>query len=426
MNTSESRRYSWEAQSAPEGESKGRLISQVFLLGATKIVTFLSLYMYSDFLSDNILAEFVYLQALVVGIVALMSLQLPAACFRFSIEPKYLSVSKRIVSLSNYFLVPLVLCAVVGLKYGYTTTLNAIMISIVHVAGLIRLETLRAIDLSSVYYKIQLLQVVLSVSLMLIFLELGGPISLFILMFVSVEIVVWCLVFILCGHYVNKSPSVRSQPFSAWNKRTLAPFISYGLALVPTAISWWVITQAPLIIARQELTSSEVSMYAISNRIPGIITLLSFLILSVVSRSLALKYELNPLGFRSFFSRCFAIWTFFFIVLSALAIFANSYVLGYWYPQYLPSAQVQVFQVLNALLLALFSFVGFIYVATKKVLLSSISAFIAAAFGFGGSYYFVTADGLFGIIYGMTIGISFGLLLRLVSLWRISFEKSDN
>lgn len=406
-------------------ESKSRLFFQFCLLGITKVLTFLSLYAYAGFLSEDVLSEFVYLQALVIGIVALISLQIPAACFRFSIEEKYLKVSRVIASNSRYLILLLFFFVLSTPFFKYNILLMALMISLIQIASFIKLEILRSVDSSSIYYKIQLAQVTFSISLAFIYLIYANSYIYFVAVYTCIEIFVWLFVYIFSGMNLKTFGFMHKQKGDSVSWSEVSRFLYYGLSAMPAAISWWVLTQGVVLVARQKLTSADVATYAIANRMPSMIFLFALILLSVLSRNLTMEYESNPIEFKKIFTRYFAIWIALFVVISLIVVIINNLVLERWYPQYLPMLNIQIFQVINAFLLSVFSFAGYMYIATKKVLLSSITASLAAVSGVAFSYLFVNTDGLFGIIYGMTIGISLALIVRFFHVWKLSFVKSD-
>ena len=92
-----------ETQSVAVFEKKGRLFYQLILSTLTKIIAVSSLYIYAKVITKNEIGEIAYIQAIVVFLVTILSLQLPAAIFRHSLEKKYQNISVWVAQNSNYF-----------------------------------------------------------------------------------------------------------------------------------------------------------------------------------------------------------------------------------------------------------------------------------------------------------------------------------
>ena len=78
-------------------EKKGRLFYQLILSTFGKAIAVISLFIYAKVITKNEVGEIAYIQAIVVFLVTILSLQLPAAIFRFSLEKKYQNISLWIV-----------------------------------------------------------------------------------------------------------------------------------------------------------------------------------------------------------------------------------------------------------------------------------------------------------------------------------------
>ena len=95
-------------------EKKGRLFYQLILSTFSKAIAVISLFIYAKVITKNEVGEIAYIQAIVVFLVTILSLQLPAAIFRFSLEKKYQNISLWIVQNSNYFFY----ISLIFFKYG--------------------------------------------------------------------------------------------------------------------------------------------------------------------------------------------------------------------------------------------------------------------------------------------------------------------
>ena len=404
-------------------DSTRGLSYQVGLSICSKMIAFLSLYLYANILPSDQISKLAVLQALVVGIVAVLSIQLPTTLFRHSIEAAYIKSSLWLSNKSSIVLGVSLIVIPIALYSNDSLIGMALVLGLVQIAAFMKLEIIRAIDEGGKYYRLILFQVAASVLLTLLTLRFFYK-SNGVLVYATYEFISWVFVFIVSTGIIKKWSRDYENRRAVFIKKQIIIYFKYGMFLIPTAISWWVITQAPILISSFLLESEEVAMYAISNRMPNMIALVSFIFLSVGSKNLALIYEIDPSAFKNKFFIYGVYWVTFFLIISIIVLILNWIFLVNYYPEYVLSFAIQSLQVVNSFFIAIFSFFGYGYIATKKVKYSSITSMLASVIGTLVSYFFGVKFGLIGVISGMTIGIVIGLALRVLHINGISFEKN--
>ena len=169
----------------------------------SKMIAFVSLYLYANILPSDQISKLAILQALIVGVVAVLSIQLPTTLFRHSIEISYINSCLWLSSKSNIVLYISIIIIPVALYSNYSLMGVALVLGLVQIAAFLKLEIIRAVDEGSKYYGLILLQILASVSLTFItlryFYKSNG-----ILVYAAYEFISWMLVFIMSGVIIKK------------------------------------------------------------------------------------------------------------------------------------------------------------------------------------------------------------------------------
>lgn len=393
----------------------------------SKMIAFVSLYLYANILPSDQISKLAILQALIVGVVAVLSIQLPTTLFRHSIEISYINSCLWLSSKSNIVLYISIIIIPVALYSNYSNYSLmgvALVLGLVQIAAFLKLEIIRAVDQGSKYYGLILLQILASVSLTFItlryFYKSNG-----ILVYAAYEFISWMLVFIMSGVIIKKWRRENEERRAVFIKEQIFLYLKYGVFLIPTAVAWWLITQAPLLISGYLLNSGDVAMYAISNRIPNMIAIFAFIILPVGGKNLALIYQVDPSGFKKKFFRYSIYWSMAFLLISIVVLIMNWFFLTKWYPDYRLGFVIQLLQVANSFFIAVLSFLTYAYISTKKIKCSSLTSIITGVIGAFISYILGLKFGLIGVIGGMSIGIIIGLALTVLHIRSISLESDS-
>jgi len=403
-------------------EKKERLFYQLFLSVLTKAIAVSSLYIYAKAITKNEIGEIAYIQAIVVFLVTILSLQLPAAIFRFSLSVKHQNVSFWIVQNSSYFFYLSSLFFLINFIYP-NFIYQVLFLCLIQIAAQIKLELIRTKTNKSQFFKLIFLQVFISVfftSLTLFFYE-GFLNGVFVYLFF--EYLSWVIIFIFCSKTILELKNKNFQIKPKYKKNYVLEHLRYGIYLIPTSISWAIILHSPIILTEYFFDDSIVANFTISNRLPLVVTMVSILIIQVIGKNLILKYEKNSFHFLNNFYKYSLFWFAYCSIFSIVIYFLNNFVILHIFNTYKISDQAQILQFLNAFLISNFAFVGFFYQIIKRLKYNIITAVIAAIIGFLGGYFLGFNYGIEGILIGMLFGLLAALSVSYLHIFKFINKK---
>ena len=403
-------------------EKKERLFYQLFLSVLTKAIAVSSLYIYAKAITKNEIGEIAYIQAIVVFLVTILSLQLPAAIFRFSLSVKHQNVSFWIVQNSSYFFYLSSLFFLINFIYP-NFIYQVLFLCLIQIAAQIKLELIRTKTNKSQFFKLIFLQVFISVfftSLTLFFYE-GFLNGVFVYLFF--EYLSWVIIFIFCSKTILELKNKNFQIKPKYKKNYVLEHLRYGIYLIPTSISWAIILHSPIILTEYFFDDSIVANFTISNRLPLVVTMVSILIIQVIGKNLILKYEKNSFHFLNNFYKYSLFWFAYCSIFSIVIYYLNNFVILHIFNTYKISDQAQILQFLNAFLISNFAFVGFFYQIIKRLKYNIITAVIAATIGFLGGYFLGFDYGIEGILIGMLFGLLAALSVSYLHIFKFINKK---
>tara|TARA_B110000503_G_scaffold132089_1_gene207626 strand:- start:814 stop:2058 length:1245 start_codon:yes stop_codon:yes gene_type:complete len=404
-------------------EKKGRLFYQLILSTFGKAIAVISLFIYAKVITKNEVGEIAYIQAIVVFLVTILSLQLPAAIFRFSLEKKYQNISLWIVQNSNYFFYISLIFFTINFIYP-NFIFQVLLLCLIQIAAQIKLEIIRTKSSKSQFFKLILFQVFFSVALTSFTLILFKDVFNGVLVFIFFEYFSWFLTLVFCSKTISGFEKDYEQFKPIYKKEYALDLMRYGVYLIPTSLSWAVILHAPLILTEFFYDDTIVANFTISNRLPLVITMVSVLILQVIGKNLILMYEDNAIKFCQNYLKYSFFWLIYCSILSVIVYFLNYIVILNMFPSYKISEQGQILQFLNAFTIANFAFVGFFYQIIKRLKYNVITATLTATVGFISGYIFGISYGIEGILVGMFFGLLVGLTVSYIYI--IGFIKRKN
>ena len=390
----------------------------------SKFITFSSLYFYAKIIKKEFVAEIALIQAYVVVIVVILSLQIPAAIFRLSIIKKYKNLSIWILEKSNILIfISLPIYFLNIFKSNFI--LIIIFLSLAQISVMNRLEFIRSNSNQINYFKLIFLQVLFSFAFIIIFFLYFKNIFTPINIFITFEYMSWILIFFFSIIKTKKISKV-SNLIPKFNKKDLIYILQYGFYLIPTTLAWSGILYGPIIMINHYYNQTLVADFAISNRIALIIFILGTLILSVIGKDLILNYQKNKnLYYKNFFKKLF-LWFLCTILLGVIIYYVNLFFLNFYFPEYKLTNKIILLQFINTILLSNFSFLGFFYQTTIRMKPNAITALLTFSSCLLFSIYFIkNGFGVTGMMSGMVIGILIGIILRIINIKNIIFDKSN-
>ena len=402
-------------------ETKKKLFYHLTISSLSKMIAISSLYIYAKILTKDEIGQIAFIQAIIVFLVAIISIQIPGSVFRYSLEKKYQNTSFWITQKSSYFFY--ISLFLFFSSFFYTSfIIQALLLCLIQICAQTKLELVRTSSNKNEYFVIIFFQVFFSVLLTSITLFLYNDIFNGVLVYIFFEYLSWAIVLFICSRNITKikkEKKIRSQLI----KKYLIDHLKYGLYLIPTTFAWAIILYGPLVLTKFFFNAEVVAKFAISNRMPQIIFILGVLIIQVIGKNLILDFQKNSFDFcRKFFKYCFY-WFVYCLSLSIIIYFINYFIILNIFPSYQITKTGQFLQFLNAFLLSNFSFIGFFYQVRKSLKYNAISSTLTAIIGVIFGFIFGSFYGLEGILIGMTLGLLIGLILRYIEVSKFIYEK---
>ncbi|MBE6695720.1 MAG: hypothetical protein E7587_04625 [Ruminococcaceae bacterium] len=358
-----------------------KLISNTTILGigtfGSKLLVFLLVRFYTSCLTAEQYGTADLITQSANFIIPLFSLGIFDAVFRFCIDDtdnrkRILSTGVAVFALSAVvfaFLTPLFNFVEMLEGYGWLITLYAfssclhsIFAQFIRAKGQMKLFALQGI-----------IGTVLTILFNLIFL-LGFKLNVlgYVLSVVIADALCSVFLFIAARLY-------REINFSLAELDTAKKMLRYSLPLIPTTIFWWVTNVADRYMVRHIIDAETNGLYAVSNKLPTILILLSGIFCEAWQYSAVKEKEEGGDAHSDFFSKIFDnfqavmfIAATFLIAFSQLAtrILTTSAYYESW--QYIPILS------LATVFSSLVTFMGVIYLMEKKSMLSFYTAMIGA------------------------------------------------
>lgn len=388
---------------------------------SSKFITFSALFVYAKIIDKKFIAEIALIQAYVVVFVLVFSLQIPASIFRLSIIKKYKNFASWIIVKSDLLIWLSVIIFFLN-KFEYNFFIVVVFLSLSQISVLNKLEFIRS-NLNQInYFQLLFVQVFFSFSftilVFLLFSEYFNPLSIFI----TFEYLSWILIFLISNKKINHIKKDYNL-ISKFNKKDFFVFLKYGILLIPTCLAWSGILFGPIILIDFFFDKKLVGNFAISNRIPSIIFILSTLILGIVGKDLILSYQKNRIKYYNNFFKKLFIWFICSLTFGVLLYFVNLNFLKKYFLNYKLDDSIIFLQFLNTILLSNFSFLGFFYQTTINLKPNAITSFITFLFCLFLSIFFMKISfSLTGLMTGIVIGIIIGIILRIINITSIIYD----
>lgn len=109
----------------------------------------------------------------------------------------------------------------------------------------------------------------------------------------------------------------------SWNKIKL--LLKYSIPLIPNAIMWWLVSALNRPLMEEHLGLSEIGIYAVANRFPGIVTMVFSVF--TVSWNISVFEEFNKPTYPSFYSKVFKMVFYFLTILSLLLMISAPFII---------------------------------------------------------------------------------------------------
>lgn len=162
------------------------------------------------------------------------------------------------------------------------------------------------------------------------------------------------------------------------NKDVARAMFRYSVPLVPTALFWWITSLSSRFFIRYMVGEDAVGIFAVSQTLPNLITLVSMIFTQAWQLSAFEEYK-SPEGER-FFSNVFrSYYTFVFLAASGLILLCKPLLALLTAPEYREAWRYTPFLVLAVAFSTLVTFLGIIYNAVQRNAMVMLTTFMGAA-----------------------------------------------
>ena len=350
--------------------------SIILILGTTfpKIMMFITLPLYTFFLSKQEYGTYDIIMTLSTLIIPLVTLQLHSSIFRYLIDAKQLFEQKKIIStaLITIFLIMLVFLLIafcIPTSYNHAIRFSIYLYFAINTIFQVFLEIARGLKEKKQYTLASIINAFLIVILSVLFMNnLNNKM---LAAFVSINLAsIIAAIYLLIATKIWKYISLKCI-----SKELLKEMLIYSIPLIPNSLSWWIINVSDRFIIKFILGVEANAIYAVANKIPSIYSLFynGFNLAWQESASLELKddkmYYQNIFTYLSKFLMSGLL-----ILISVLPIIFKLLVVG----DYSKSYYQMPILCISLLFSSLSAFFGGIYIATKNSKKLGISSFLAS------------------------------------------------
>ncbi len=399
-------------------KSQKIFLFQTILLSLSKFIAAVSLYLYAKAITKNELGEIAYIQALVVIVISIISIQLPPTIFRFSLIKAYEKISFWVVKKTNIFFYFSLIFFIINFINPNIFS-QILCLSLIQISSMIKLELIRAKSEKNEFFVLAFFQVFFSVgsTALTLFFYYKSINAVFV--YILFEYCSWAIILLVSTRIINNIVINYKKFLPKFNKNLFSEIVKFGLYLVPTSLSWSIILFAPSILTEFFYGEETLANFAISNRLPWAVHIFSAIILQILLKSLIIKFEKNKKNFLSNYFNYSLIWLLFTAILTIFIYMLNYFIILKLFPSFKISFTAQILQFINVFLLANFGLMGYFYQIVKKLNYNLYTSILAALIGFCFALIFRSSFNIEGILFGMTLSLTLAIFINLLIINKI-------
>jgi O-antigen/teichoic acid export membrane protein len=325
-----------------------------FSLLISKAISLVGVFIFANYLSVEDISEFSKLQTISQLLIPLVSLQLPAAVFRFGRDSEYQAIIgffyKKSIMAICFSLLLLVFSDLCG-KY--------LLISSVVIASIalqVNLEKIRSSSKEGIYYQLNFLYVVSYVALAITFIVIVDS---YIGIFIA-DVIVSSVIILFCQ---TKIPHVNQSSF---DYHIVSKLFRYSLPLVSNALLWWASTSGAILVADFLIGGNSSALVNINLKAALAINTIAFILSNINQRALLECHEENaPLykgALKSYIYKSF-------LMIAICAIFSYvifSKLLLTYYNEYFVSNAFVIINIFSGVVYGFCSIIGVIYICNRR------------------------------------------------------------
>lgn len=195
----------------------------------------------------------------------------------------------------------------------------------------------------------------------------------------------------------------------------------YSLPLVPAALFWWITSVSDRYMITWFLGSGANGIYTVASKIPAIITLISGMFLEAWQFSAVRESRGSRRSYISFYTN---IWSMFLTVMftggSIIIVFSPAAIRLLAASEYYSAAEYLPILTAAAILSSLVSFMGSVYIVTKRSSLSFLTTAAGAVFNIILNFLLIpTHLGIYGAAVATLCSYLLSFLIRIISIRNI-------
>lgn len=224
-----------------------------------------------------------------------------------------------------------------------------------------------------------------------------------------------CALYLAAGQKLWRLMDIHLKP-GMWRK-----MMRYSLPLVPAALFWWVTSVSDRYMITWFLGSGANGIYTVASKIPAIITLISGMFLEAWQFSAVRESRGSRRSYISFYTN---IWSMFLTVMfiggSIIIAFSPAAIRLLAASEYYSAAEYLPILTAAAILSSLVSFMGSVYIVTKRSSLSFLTTAAGAVFNIILNFLLIpTHLGIYGAAIATLCSYLLSFLIRIISIRNI-------
>ncbi len=204
---------------------------------------------------------------------------------------------------------------------------------------------------------------------------------------------------------------------NSFSRLHLIELLKYGIPLIPNSIMWWIVNGINRPIMEANIGLEAIGIYAVANKLPGIITML-FMIFSN-AWSITMLEEFGKPDFNHFFNRTVRVLFFFISICTVFMIVGCQFIVRIFAsPDYFDAWKYVPLLSIGVLFSCMSGLIGGVFAAEKK----SKYFFYSSIWGAVASLLFTIIGvkflGLTGVCLAVALSFLCMLIVRLIFAWK--------
>jgi len=348
----------------------------IFAIGSigSKLLQFLLIPFYTRVLTNSEYGTIDILQSLATLLIPIISLAISEAVFRYAMEEN--SDKKEVLSIGLFigFINIVIMTIISAIIYKFTQyeyIIALVMYISTHIIRLILSQFTRAIGKVKIYTIDNILNVLITIVSNIVFLTiLNQGINGYLLGYVVGNI--FSIILLIIAVKIYKYITIKK-----FNKDIFKKMLIFSLPLIPSSICWWITNFTDRWMVTAVFGTSINGIYAISNKIPTIITIVVGIFIQAWQISANKEYKSKDIS--KFYSDIFKyLFAFVFIVCTIIMTGCKLITKIMVGAEFIESWYYMSVLLLGIAFFSMAEFLGTIYTASKKTNMAFITNMVAA------------------------------------------------